>query len=98
MIEVIDMLSVCWLLQDKLDIQKTLEEEARKCQWLILWLDCDREGENIAFEVVESCVRANRNLNIRRARFSALTERFSLLDIFYGYLFCLVFLYFAYAK
>ncbi|KAI3451633.1 hypothetical protein Pfo_008298 [Paulownia fortunei] len=61
--------------QDKSDIEKTLEEEARKCQWLILWLDCDREGENIAFEVVEVCTRANRNLNIWRARFSALIDR-----------------------
>ncbi|EYU20555.1 hypothetical protein MIMGU_mgv1a019308mg [Erythranthe guttata] len=61
--------------QDKSDIEKTLEEEARKCQWLILWLDCDREGENIAFEVVEACLRTNRNLNIWRARFSALIDR-----------------------
>ncbi|GAA0138254.1 DNA metabolism protein [Lithospermum erythrorhizon] len=61
--------------QDKLDIRRTLEEEARKSQWLILWLDCDREGENIAFEVVEVCAQANRNLNIWRARFSALIER-----------------------
>ncbi|XP_075514704.1 DNA topoisomerase 3-alpha isoform X2 [Primulina tabacum] len=66
--------------QDKSDIQKTLEEEARKCQWLILWLDCDREGENIAFEVVEVCTRANHNLNIWRARFSALIDR----DIHYA--------------
>ncbi|KAK6150821.1 hypothetical protein DH2020_015753 [Rehmannia glutinosa] len=61
--------------EDKSEIEKTLEEEARKCQWLILWLDCDREGENIAFEVVEVCTRANRNLNIWRARLSALIDR-----------------------
>ncbi|CAK7354748.1 unnamed protein product [Dovyalis caffra] len=61
--------------EDKLDIRRTLEEEARRCQWLVLWLDCDREGENIAFEVVEVCRAVNRNLTIRRARFSALIER-----------------------
>ncbi|GMP26629.1 hypothetical protein CsSME_00002997 [Camellia sinensis var. sinensis] len=61
--------------EDKLDIKRTLEEEARKCQWLVLWLDCDREGENIAFEVVEVCTEANRHLNVWRARFSALIER-----------------------
>ncbi|KAK3036183.1 hypothetical protein RJ639_030253 [Escallonia herrerae] len=61
--------------QDKLDIRRTLEDEARKCQWLVLWLDCDREGENIAFEVVEVCMEANRQLNVWRARFSALIDR-----------------------
>ncbi|XP_043689886.1 DNA topoisomerase 3-alpha isoform X2 [Telopea speciosissima] len=61
--------------QDKLDIKKTLEEEARKCQWLVLWLDCDREGENISFEVVETCTAVNRYLNVWRARFSALIDR-----------------------
>ncbi|KAK8687869.1 hypothetical protein V6N13_086664 [Hibiscus sabdariffa] len=61
--------------EDKLDIKRTLEEEARRCQWLVLWLDCDREGENIAFEVIEVCRAVNRHLTIRRARFSALIER-----------------------
>ncbi|KAJ6413692.1 hypothetical protein OIU84_006490 [Salix udensis] len=61
--------------EDKVDIKRTLEEEARKCHWLVLWLDCDREGENIAFEVMEVCNGVNRNLTIRRARFSALIER-----------------------
>ncbi|KAL3729034.1 hypothetical protein ACJRO7_033606 [Eucalyptus globulus] len=56
-------------LCDKLDIKRTLEAEARRCQRLVLWLDCDREGENIAF------IAANRNLTIKRARFSALIER-----------------------
>lgn len=59
-----------------MDIRRTLEEEARKCQWLILWLDCDREGENIAFEVIEVCRAVNCHLVVRRARFSALIDRF----------------------
>ncbi|KAK9110282.1 hypothetical protein Sjap_018342 [Stephania japonica] len=62
--------------QDKIDIKRTLEEEARRSQWLVLWLlDCDREGENIAFEVVEVCCAVNPRLVVWRARFSALIER-----------------------
>ncbi|XP_020586433.1 DNA topoisomerase 3-alpha [Phalaenopsis equestris] len=61
--------------EDKLDLKRTLEEEARRCQWLVLWLDCDREGENIAFEVVDVCTSVNSHLNIWRARFSALIDR-----------------------
>ena len=53
-------------------IERTLQEEARNADWLVLWLDCDREGENIAFEVVEVCLGVNRRLKVLRARFSAL--------------------------
>lgn len=61
--------------EDKLALQRTLQEEARRCQRLVLWLDCDREGENIAYEVVEVCQGSNPRLDIWRAHFSALIER-----------------------
>lgn len=56
-------------------IQRTLEEEARKADWLILWLDSDREGENISFEVIQVCIRVKPTLRILRARFSSFTPR-----------------------
>ncbi|KAK1947637.1 DNA topoisomerase 3-alpha [Phytophthora citrophthora] len=56
-------------------IEKTLMKESKNCQWLVLWLDCDREGENIAFEVKSICEKTNRRLRVLRARFSALIPR-----------------------
>lgn len=33
-----------------------LEREARGCDYFVLFFDCDWEGENICFEVMEVCV------------------------------------------
>eukprot|EP00899_Mesostigma_viride_P001798 jgi/Mesvir1/11619/Mv00025-RA.1 len=60
---------------DKEDLARTLRREAAGCSWLVLWLDCDREGENIACEVRDVCLQANARLDVYRARFSALVER-----------------------
>lgn len=58
---------------ENVDIQRTLEAEAKKNQILLLWLDCDLEGENIAFEVERVCKAANPRLDVWRARFSAVS-------------------------
>ncbi|KAL7068520.1 DNA topoisomerase family protein [Cryptosporidium serpentis] len=57
-----------------------LLREAKNCDFLVLWLDCDREGENICFEVI-SVVKdvmakgRNESLWIFRARFSSVAPK-----------------------
>lgn len=58
--------------KDYVNIERTLKREVRNSDWLVLWLDCDREGENIAFEVIEVCKKVRSKLQILRARFSTL--------------------------
>lgn len=57
---------------DKTQVAKNITKHSSGAQILILWLDCDREGENIAFEVVEVAQQGNRNMNILRATFSSM--------------------------
>lgn len=38
----------------------------------MIWTDCDREGEHIGSEIVSVCRRANRNIRVKRAKFSAI--------------------------
>lgn len=58
------------------DIKQNIEFLMRRADTLVLWLDCDREGENICFEVIEIARNAaKRNFSVKRAHFSALTQR-----------------------
>lgn len=54
-------------------IKRTLEREVQSCQKLIIWTDCDREGENIGYEVVDVCLAIKPSLDVWRAQFSELT-------------------------
>ncbi|XP_006798035.1 DNA topoisomerase 3-alpha [Neolamprologus brichardi] len=56
-----------------LQIKQTLEKEVRLCQALVIWTDCDREGENIGFEIIDVCKAVKPNLQVFRAKFSEIT-------------------------
>lgn len=65
----------------KLQMPKFLQQEAHGAYYLILWLDCDKEGENICFEVINIVrdvmvprQRPNER-TILRAHFSAITDK-----------------------
>ncbi|GFR23680.1 DNA topoisomerase 3-alpha [Trichonephila clavata] len=62
-------------LPDYEGIKLTLESEVRSCQYLIIWTDGDREGENIGFEIIEVCKKVKPNIQVFRARFSEITPQ-----------------------
>ena len=57
---------------DKKAIVDNLTIEARKAQQLVIWTDCDREGENIGAEIVKICRKSTPGIVVKRARFSAI--------------------------
>lgn len=56
-------------------LKKNLREQSRPAQVLIIWTDCDREGENIGSEVEFVCRTQNPNIDVYRAKFSEITPR-----------------------
>lgn len=63
--------------QDMVPLKQMLEQQARNVQAIILWLDCDREGEAICDEVRTVCLQANPRLQpyIYRAKFSTVLSQ-----------------------
>ena len=61
-VQPVDLFSAPILIspEGKGGIVKHLEREAKNMDYLVLWLDCDREGENICFEVIR-CVEKSLN-------------------------------------
>jgi len=58
-------------------IVEHVQAAAEGVDYLYLWLDCDREGENICYEIITACKEVglfHDETMIYRAKFSALTE------------------------
>ncbi|GAB67598.1 DNA topoisomerase III alpha [Plasmodium cynomolgi strain B] len=73
--ELFDAEITIYVENDKKKIENNLKKYSKFCNLLILWLDCDREGEHICFEVINTCFVMNREIRIKRAQFSAVTEK-----------------------
>ena len=57
-----------------------LAQEAKSAEAVVLWLDCDKEGENICFEVLDSVLPvmsrpAGNRKQVYRAKFSSITDK-----------------------
>ncbi len=46
---------------------------------LMIWTDCDREGEHIGSEIAAICRRVKRNIVVKRARFSAIIAQYAVI-------------------
>ncbi|KAJ7723525.1 DNA topoisomerase [Mycena metata] len=68
-----------FISKDSKDIETNLLAEARRADMLMIWTDCDREGEHIGLEIKRVCRRAKANIVVKRARFSAIIAQFTML-------------------
>ncbi|KAL9127261.1 MAG: hypothetical protein Q9217_003820 [Psora testacea] len=62
------------VVEDKKPIAENIEHQARSARLLFIWTDCDREGESIGDEIRKVAREGNRDIEVKRARFSN-TER-----------------------
>lgn len=56
-------------------VANNIATEAQRCDRLMIWTDCDREGEHIGFEIMEAARKKNSRINsdnVLRAQFAHL--------------------------
>eukprot|EP00917_Polyrhabdina_sp_WS-2016_P025155 GHVP01054217.1.p1 GENE.GHVP01054217.1~~GHVP01054217.1.p1 ORF type:complete len:755 (-),score=132.18 GHVP01054217.1:18-2282(-) len=54
------------------EFARNIKEGARKCSVLMIWTDCDREGEHIGGQIVDIARSVNPNIQVQRAKYSAI--------------------------
>lgn len=54
------------------DVHRNIVSEASYAQILMIWTDCDREGEYIGWEVMTAAQKSNSNIRVKRANFNNL--------------------------
>lgn len=55
-------------------VVENLKQYSRDIDHLVIWTDCDREGEAIGYDIIDLCRERKPNIKVHRAHFSALTK------------------------
>ncbi|KAI9295331.1 prokaryotic type I DNA topoisomerase [Neoconidiobolus thromboides FSU 785] len=63
------------IAKDKEKVAENIKKLARHSRLLIIWTDCDREGENIGMEGVNIARSVNPGIIVKRAKFSVMLAR-----------------------
>jgi DNA topoisomerase III len=61
-------------IETSIPVYKNLEHYSKKCDHLVIWTDCDREGEAIGYDIIDVCKKSAPKIDVYRAKFSALTR------------------------
>lgn len=61
-----------FVLQKMKPVVRNLKDLARTHDLLLIWTDCDREGEHIGWEVLVHCQAGNPRIRVLRSKFSAI--------------------------
>ncbi|KAF9376415.1 DNA topoisomerase [Podila verticillata] len=72
-VELYEVPTVKFTSEELLAVERNLLQQAQRSQQVMIWTDCDREGENIGAEVASVCQKANPRIQVTRARFSSVT-------------------------
>jgi DNA topoisomerase-3 len=61
-------------IDQSVNVVQNLKIYSRDIDSLIIWTDCDREGEAIGYDIIDICKAVKPGIDIYRAHFSALTK------------------------
>lgn len=61
-------------IEASINVVQNLKAYSKDIDSLVIWTDCDREGEAIGFDIIDICKAVKPNIDIYRAHFSALTR------------------------
>ena len=62
-------------IENSKKVVENLQIYSRDIDHLVIWTDCDREGEAIGFDIIDVCRKRRPGIKVHRAHFSALTKQ-----------------------